>query len=303
KTIYAIINASVRKSLGSHHLGLDFEEQPTKFALEDFNSEKLSFLNDKPFSKEEEKIAQHNSYTINSYNKSYREKNNLKNWESIFAGLHQQNLTESFEQEKNKLFEDNSNSQEQYLENKTFQLHQRYIIAQVKSGLMIIDQHLAHERILHDKFLKNLQQKNGIISQQLLFPIQIPFNPTEITLLGELESALQNLGFVFDTNESGVTLYAVPPDLPKEQEKNILGTFLEQVSHNQENINTYTQEKIARLMAQRAAITYGTRLLPAEIQTLLAQLFASSNPNYTPNGEKIFVILDMLSLQSYFDSI
>lgn len=298
KSVYAIVQASVRKALGSHNIGLTFEEEPSfNIKAEDIFSEKYNTPS-KYESREENSKA---------YQKKSRDRSNLNHWESIFAGLSKKASIQTFEQESQSLFSEDrilSKSQEkqpEHQEAKTFQLHQRYIVAQVKAGLMIIDQHLAHQRILYDKFLHLLQnQGNGRVSQQLLFPIHLPLNPSDLALLEELENEITQIGFVFDKSDDGIWLRGVPAGIAQDQEKEILESFLEQIKHSVDELQHPSFERIARIMAARSAIKYGSKLSSTEIQTLMAQLFASSNPNYSPQGEPTFQILDMVSIGQMF---
>ncbi len=301
KSIYAILQASVRKALGSVQSNLDFEEKPFIFDAV-FSTEKNTFA-DKPtqFSPKD---------SFSSLGKTtYREKSNLRNWESIFTGLKSRAI-QTFEQEKGDIFPQENISETATLakeyenpETKTFQLHQRYIVTQIRAGLLIIDQHLAHQRILYDKFLSLLQSEgSGRVSQQLLFPIEIPLNPTDLALVQDIAEQIRYLGFNFELNYEGMILYGTPPNLPREQEKEIVESFIEQIKHSADIGLFPSQEKIARLMAQRSALRYGTKLGSAEIQTLLAQLFASSNPNYSPNGEPTMILVDMVKIGEWFAS-
>lgn len=301
KTIYAILQATVRKALGSVQSNLDFEEKPFIFDSV-FSTEKNTFT-DSPT-----QFSPKDNFS-SSGKTTYREKSNLRNWETIFAGLKSQAI-QTFEQEKNEIFPQESLSETATLakeyenpETKTFQLHQRYIVTQIKAGLLIIDQHLAHQRILYDKFLSLLQSEgSGRVSQQLLFPIQIPLNPTDLALVQDIAEQIRHLGFNFELNYEGMILYGTPPNLPREQEKEIVESFIEQIKHSADISLLPSQEKIARLMAQRSALRYGTKLGSAEIQTLLAQLFASSNPNYSPNGEPTMILVDMVKIGEWFAS-
>lgn len=301
KSIYAIVQASVRKALGSHNIGLDFSSQNFDFKIEEIASEKYSSL---------PKHEKAESQPLKNYQKNARERSNLKNWESIFAGISQKASTEIFEKDSNTLFPENriytktEEKSQESIENKTFQLHQRYIVAQVKAGLMIIDQHLAHQRILYEKFLNLLQNKgSNSVSQQLLFPIYIPISPADLAILDEFENEIRYLGFVFDKQADGIWLKGIPADIAQEQGKEILETFIEQIKNSTDTLQRPSYEKIARLMATRSAIKYGTKLSQTEIQTLIAQLFASSVPNYSPQGEPTFHTLDMITIGQMFAGI
>ncbi|GAB4128524.1 MAG: DNA mismatch repair endonuclease MutL [Raineya sp.] len=293
KSIYAIVQASVRKALGSHNIGLDFSSQTFDFKIEDIAAEKYAPSTKYP--KTENKL-------FKSPRETTRERSNLHNWESIFLGLSPKTSTDTFEQETNALFtEDRTYTKQEKThentENKTFQLHQRYIVAQVKAGLMIIDQHLAHQRILYDKFLALMQsQGNSCVSQQLLFPIRLSLSANDLSILEELETEMKHIGFIFDKEPDGIWLRGTPADVAQDQEKEILESFLEQIKNSAHALQHPSHEKIARIMAVRSAIKYGTKLSQTEIQTLIAQLFASSNPNYSPQGERIFQTLDMVSI-------
>lgn len=291
KSIYAILQATVKKALAFQQNSLDFEEKPLPIdtLLTSFQPK-----------------AQTSTFPREEYRKfSAREKNNLRNWESIFIGL-KDKAVQNFEQEKSELLL-HSNQEEVLLaknyektETKAFQLHQRYIVTQIKSGLLIVDQHLAHQRILYDQFLTLLQSKGaGRVSQQLLFPITIPLNPADASLLQEVAEEIRCLGFNFELNNQAITLYGTPPQIPQEQEKEIVESFIEQLKNGAQVSLLPSQERIARLMAQRSALRYGTRLSLDEIQTLLAQLFASSNPNYSPNGEPIMVVVNMMQIAEW----
>ncbi|MCS6794692.1 MAG: DNA mismatch repair endonuclease MutL [Raineya sp.] len=304
KTIYAILQATVRKALASVQNNLDFEEK--SFDLADAYTPTSKTSQD--FSYKPQNLSNQNFSSF--WKTNYREKSNLRNWESIFAGLKSQAI-QVFEQEKSDLFPQETSTEStntlpkeyENPETKTFQLHQRYIVTQIKAGLLIIDQHLAHQRILYDRFLQLLQNQGlGRVSQQLLFPIQIPLNPADLALLQDITQEITHLGFNFELTPEGMILYGTPPQLPHEQEKEIVESFIEQLKHSAEISLIPSHEKIARLMAQRSALRYGTKLSSAEIQTLLAQLFASSNPNYSPNGEPTMILIDMVKIGEWFAS-
>jgi len=301
KSVYAIVQASVRKALGSHNIGLDFSTQTFDFKVEEIASEKYASF---------PKYENSENQAFKNYQKNARERSNLNNWESVFSGLSKKASTEVFEQESNALFSENriytkaQDKPQEGTENKFFQLHQRYIVAQVKAGLMIIDQHLAHQRILYDKFLNLLQSKgNNSVSQQLLFPIYLAIPPADLAILDEFENEIRYLGFVFDREADGIWLKGIPADIAQDQEKEILENFLEQIKNSTDTPQHPSYERIARIMAVRSAIKYGTKLSPTEIQTLIAQLFASSTPNYSPHGEPTFHTLDMVSIGQMFVGI
>lgn len=182
-------------------------------------------------------------------------------------------------------------------ENSTkMQLHTTYILTAVKSGLLLIDQHAAHERILYEKYLQQLSTNTGT-SQQLLFPHQIELNPADFSLIQEYESTFKALGFVMeDFGKNSIILVGYPPEAAQHNPKQLLENILEQIKWNQSHLSLAVQENAARSLAKHAAIQKGKRLTSLEIDSLVDQLFACSNPNHTPDGKKIWTIITLEDL-------
>ncbi len=182
----------------------------------------------------------------------------------------------------------------------TFQLHHQYIVTQVKSGMMIIDQAAAHERILYEKYLASLEKGNGG-SQQLLFPERVSLNPADYQLLTEMKEEIRNLGFGFDvTDRHTVVVRAIPAEVTAGKEKALLEGLIEQFKWHQAELNLGRKENIARSLAHRSALKHGVRLSLTEMTTLIDQLFASSNPNYSPDGTPTLHMLTTEKITSFF---
>ena len=373
RTVYDIVQAAVRRALGSHNIApvLDFEND-VNFDLQKFaeknnlignnikdnnknivennvekynNSSKFGNYtsnngnNNRVFSsgfssdnykeilsqekqenqeKNQEKKENNNENDLKSYEKTTTQKSNIDNWQKIYQNfkdnIPEENITKNVLFEENNAenyFKTNQHNDDNGFKNEvtfrsgidnfasdgedtkaTFQLNNRYIVTQIRSGLMLIDQHLAHQRILYDRYLLLLTNKKGV-SQQLLFPIKIIFNPADFAILEEMKEEILALGFVFDIIKVGeILLLGIPAGIPSENEKNILESLIEQFKMHKAEITLETHQHIARALAQRTAMRQ-IKLAPMEINSLIAQLFASSNPNYTPIGEKIIVTLDM----------
>jgi DNA mismatch repair protein MutL len=176
------------------------------------------------------------------------------------------------------------------------QLHTTYILASVKSGLLLIDQHAAHERILYEKYLQNLKDHTGT-SQQLLFPHQIELNAADFELIHLYEAALNALGFVIeDFGKNSIILVGYPPEAAQHNPKQLIENILEQIKWNQSHLSLGIQENLARSLAKHAAIQKGKRLTSTEIDSLVDQLFGCSNPNHTPDGKKIWTIITLEEL-------
>ena len=183
-----------------------------------------------------------------------------------------------------------------------FQLHQRYIITQIKSGLMLVDQQAAHERILYERFLIQLDQNKGL-SQQSLFPQTVTLNTTDFALANELLPDLHALGFqIRDFGKNTLVIEGVPADLP---ENNDLAAMLEELIEGFKNNHTILKlnkrENLARTLAKNSAIKAGTNLETEEMNDLIDQLFACSLPNVSIYGKKIIVKLSLEELIEKFN--
>ncbi|MFY7828900.1 MAG: DNA mismatch repair endonuclease MutL [Flectobacillus sp.] len=326
RTVYAIVQAAVRKSMSQHNLApsLDFDTNinysnqffsfnnaptptstavPSKMNQADFDSER-------PFAKPE---------------MSPREKSNLSNWNKLYEGL--DSTVESFEQKRVEQSSFNFRNEEDYPESQpftlkskandllesrplrssqdsdatTFQIHNRYIISQVKSGMLLIDQRAAYERILYEKFVQYLQKNNGT-SQQLLFPSTIKLTPADFHLLVEIQDEVRNLGFDLSViGHDSFIVNGIPADSPDENEQALIEGLLEQFKRNESELHLDRVENLARSMAKRSAGRFGmSRLSNQEMNTLVEQLFASSNPSYSPSGELTMKILGLAEIANIF---
>ncbi len=182
----------------------------------------------------------------------------------------------------------------------TFQLQGCYIVTQVKSGMLIVDQCAAHERILYEKYLLALQKHNGT-AQQTLFPQKVELNAADFQLLMEIADEIQNLGFVFEvTAQHTVEVRGIPAEASLGDEKSLLEGLIEQFKWHQSALNLGKKENLARSLARRSALKPGMKLTLPEMTMLIDQLFASSNPNYSPDGTPTLVMLNLEKIESLF---
>lgn len=173
------------------------------------------------------------------------------------------------------------------------QLHQKYILSQIKSGLMIIDQHVAHERILYEKVLNRLDT-NIPFSQQLLFPKKLKLDPSRYGLLNELNEHLSRIGFQIKFQaKSTVLIEGVPDDVKKGSEEIILLDILEEYSANEREKKLETKENLAKSYSCKAAIKAGDKLDEKEMRLLIDKLFATSMPYVCPHGRPVVVKISL----------
>ena len=172
-----------------------------------------------------------------------------------------------------------------------YQFKGKYILTSVKSGLMMIDQHRAHLRVLFDQYMENITNKQGV-SQGVLFPEMITFSPADVPVL---ESILDDLHFLgFDLNNMGGCTYAmngIPAGIEGLDVAALIHSMVDTAKEKGRDVKSDMHELIALSLAEVAAIPYGQLLNMDEMEKLIDDLFASSSPNYTPDGKLILSVI------------
>lgn len=186
----------------------------------------------------------------------------------------------------------------EFAEERTQQVLQwrEFLITTLKSGLLVLHQKRALERILYEQLTRRLHQEQEV-SQQLLFPVSMELTPADATLLEELLPFLKRLGF--DMQPFGKNTYAlqgVPPDVPPGSEQHLLEDLLEQMKHEASALKLSYQERLLRSMSKRLA--HPSYMQPEEASALIDELFACQNPQLTPDGTPVFSILPKETLAS-----
>jgi len=183
-----------------------------------------------------------------------------------------------------------------------YQVHNKYIISQVKSGLVIIDQHVAHERILFEEALESMEKENWK-AQQLLFPHVVELSVTDYSTLLEILPFLEKLGFrAKEFGKQTIAIEAVPAGMRWGNEATIIKEILD---HYQEfgTKDISIHEKVAASFACKAAIKAGDPLSVEEMRNLVDRLFATKNPYFCPHGRPIVVNLSLKELDKRFERI
>ena len=165
-----------------------------------------------------------------------------------------------------------------------WQLHGRYLLSPVRSGLLIVDQRAAHERILFERALGAMD--GGMApSQQLLFPFTVELGASDRALLDEILPDLRALGFEMEARGGRpILVRGVPADVTLGHERDVLDDLLTQYRRNGAHLQLSARENLARSLATRSAIRAGHVLGPAEARTLVDQLFACADPFTDPAG-------------------
>ena len=227
-------------------------------------------------------------------------KNNSR-WEDLYAGL------QSSEEPDLGLFPDTDKEEEgtvsRMIEDKSpahYQYKGRYVMTAVKSGLLVIDQHRAHVRILFEQYLRQVAQRSGT-SQKVLFPEVVQFTANEDLVAQKIMPDLQGLGFeLTDLGARNYAVNAIPAGLeginPIEMIRDMVATAMEKGAGLHDDVN----QALALSLARNAAIPYGQVLGNDEMESLVNALFACQNVNYTPNGQKILAIMAQTDLEQLF---
>jgi len=294
--VFQILMASTREALGRFNLipSIDFDsEKSIEFPVT---------KRDDPLRMPE--ISYNHNYNPFDEELKYSEKFhhngdiNLQHWEKMYTteGLPVASgspIPENPEQQKISLGQPNHTE--------TFvQLKNKYILTPVKSGLMLVDQHRAHERILFEKFIRSFAM-NYPLAQHTLFPETIELDQADYLMLREILDDLHTIGFdIRDFGSNSIVIGGYPGDTHNENPRELLEKFLEIYKSTQGDIKIGVREKIARSLASASAVRYGETLSPAAMQDLVDNLFACESPGYSPSGKLVITIMEIEELERKF---
>ncbi len=180
-----------------------------------------------------------------------------------------------------------------------YQLHNKYIISQISTGLLVIDQHAAHERVIYERTLRRFNEQ-GQNTQQLLFPISLNLDPGDTTILQEIAPDLNKMGFSIKMF-SGATIVVdgVPVDLKAGRESTILTEIIEDYKRDND-LRLTPREKLCKTYACKAAVKAGDSLTVEEMGALIDQLLEAEVPYVCPHGRPVLVKIPLLELDKRF---
>ncbi|WP_258103229.1 DNA mismatch repair endonuclease MutL [Marinoscillum sp. MHG1-6] len=304
RMLYGVVSAAIRQALGSFNVtpSLDFN---TDVNFEHFMTQNTSF--DRP-----KESASDKQYA--QFKNIDRDKDKAKNWESLYDFAKREDIispeqlqkeSEGLPESPTMTFSSAANHMEEKVvdQGKTFPLHDKYLIRQVKSGMVVIDQKAAFERILFERYKQKMDTQGGA-SQSSLFPQQVALNPSDYALVMEIRSEIQRLGFEFEElGQQMIVIQGVPAELSGCNEKEVFEELLEQFKFNKRELGVSSNnENLCRALAKRTATIKCKNLAEPEAERLIDQLFACSQPNYTPDGVSTFVIINLEQVKSWFSS-
>ena len=183
----------------------------------------------------------------------------------------------------------------------TFQLQNKYIISPIKSGLLVIHQHLAHQRVLYEELLKNITVQEAV-SQQLLFPLCLSFSKKEVTALKKVKEQLEHTGFVFGNwKAEEIEVSGVPVSVLESQASEILNQLLEDLQNEVPDASFSLNDLLAKSMAKSMAVKTGVAMHKGEQEHLVHQLFACKEPSVSPTNRPVLITMDVNDFDKKFN--
>ena len=294
-TLYAILRSTIKHSLGQFNVvpALDFEQDQnleTPYNYKNRGALQPKVTVDSAFNPFQD--GPQNSAGTRTYKKQSTE-----GWENLYVGLESKVGMDNdfsslkFESETitGSIFEGQQDSLETIAT--TFQLRRKYIVTTIKSGMMVIDQSRAHQRVLYEQFLKNITV-NEAVSQQLLFPLSLSFSKTDVDVLKEIKESLTTIGFVFSKVEGEEVKITGVPLMVAESEVSIVLDQL--ISDFQLEIteDSFSQtDVLAKTLAKTLAVKTGEFLNNTSQQALVNDLFACKETRVSPFNKPVYVTI------------
>lgn len=287
--VFQILMASVKEAVGKFDVApqLDFGSSATPDEIPVYDPRKKSV--------EQPSIALEGGY--NPFENSASPRNSApRNWQKLFDGISSHNEV-SQEDIIPDVVEPKNPVLGRSLEH--FQYKQRYIMTSVHSGLMVIDQHRAHVRILYERFLKNLSERK-CAGERLIFPETVKLTPVESSALAASAGEIIAAGFdISDLGDGSFAINALPAGTETLNATELLKDVLAETD-GKTGIKEEIDKHIALVLARHAAISVGSELGDKEMGGMIDELFATSSPKYTPDGKLVVAIIPQEKIEGLF---
>ena len=284
QNLYAIIKSMTKHSLGMFQVSpiLDFDRDPAF---------------DTPYSMAQNNLTKIPSVEIDSSFNPFQQvdltqtKASKDTWESLYSGLNIAGTKTNSDDELKMAIEQTP---------KVFQLFKKYIVTSTRSGLLIINQNRAHQRVLYEAFLSSITERN-IHSQQLMFPKELELSTKQLALFDDFEDNLKAMGFVLERHNNKLMIIGIPSICDNRQVEQLFDEVLAS-SDSSEDLESFSQaDYIAKLMSRSLAVDSNKPLSTIEQQVLVDDLFACKEPLTCPFNRKIFITLDKEELEKKLD--
>jgi DNA mismatch repair protein MutL len=293
KALYAMLRATVKHSLGQYNVAplLDFNRDANLDTSYHLNTNTTSTKTPRisvdpdfnPFKELDQKEIRF----------PYKREQQTESWESLYTSV-----AVTDEERQSELFE----NQQEIKTQKTFQIQRKYLLSSIKSGVVLINQSLAHQRILYEEFLESITVKEAN-SQQLLFPVKISFSSQEIEMIYTMKSELENAGFSFDEfTKNSVTIKGIPVSVTESKITIILEELLNDMDLEVPDASFSHFDVMAKSFAKTLSIKTGTQLSEKEQESLVNNLFSCKESTVSPFGKSIFKTLTLNEIDNLFNS-
>ena len=306
-SIYAMLRASVKHCLGQFSIApiLDFKkdsELETPYEYDKKNPVAPTIEVDRNFNPFDRELKQGNiSFP---FKREASHSSTTDSWEAMYVGLKNKEsqldvASIEFESEEvtGSFFETDESKPSDF----TFQLQNKYIISPIKSGMLVIHQNLAHQRVLYEDLLKNITVKEAI-SQQLLFPLKLQFSTLDIEIIKSIQEQLEHTGFGFSSFEKDeIEINGIPVSVRESEIKNVLAKLISDINNDLPDAGFSQNDILAKSLAKSLAIKTGTILTIEEQEHLIHQLFACKEPTVSPSNKPVLMTLDVSDIDKKFN--
>lgn len=311
--IWQIISAAVKETLGKFSVvpSIDFDTEDAP--------EIPAFTNDTECTKPNIDFdPTYNPFEVSKskVNSGYRSQlpNSLKNWEILGEGFTKSKIYQPDEEPlspepmvelpikdnfiSSSIFSDNADEVKNNII--CFQLNGKYIVSSVSSGIILVDQHRAHVKVLYERYLKQIE-RDEIVSQGIMFPVMLHLTPAQGAVMGEITDGLNKLGFnLSHLGGNDWTVNGMPTGVEKLDIEDTILQVIDEVNEGGKELSAKLFDKIALSVARSGAIPYGKKLSNSEAEALVEDLLSLPDPNYTPDGKKVINTLSLEQINKMF---
>ncbi len=293
KALYAMLRATIKHGLGQYNVApvLDFNRDANLDTSYHANKNAIKtstprIIVDPDFNPFKETAQQETTFP-------YKREQNTQSWESLYTSV-----AISDEEKQEELFKHQHDIKTQ----KTFQIQRKYLLSSIKSGVVLINQSLAHQRILYEEFLESITVKEAN-SQQLLFPVKISFLSQEIEMIYTMKTELENAWFSFDEfTKDSVIIKGIPVSVTESKITIILEELLNDMNLEVPDASFSHFDVMAKSFAKTLSIKTGTQLSGKEQEGLVNDLFSCKDPSVSPFGKATFKTLTLNEIDNLFNS-
>ena len=298
KAIYLFLRTAVRKSLSQYHVApsLDFEQEAFNNRMsapgrQDNNNLRIG-------------VGGKEGFIPERFPTKLPSKSHDNDWEELYRVL-KQKAPEGFsnkESDPDEIFfpETGQPVEELQQSQKMLQIGSKYILTTLHSGIMIIHQQYAHQRILFEEFLQKLDNR-APASQKQLFPEALEFSQHDMAVFADLLPDLEALGFILEPfGKRAYLISGIPVGLSIDQPKEFMEKLMEEYKNNLGNKGVPKKEVLAAAMAAQYSVKAGQQLSGEEMTLIIDKLFACTNPYFSPSGKAVLLKIDLTELDRKF---